>query len=261
MTAGTVTLAFDGHIATITLANPERRNAMSVVMWRELAERVKAVAERPATRAVLVRGAGDKAFCAGADISDFDTARTGPANAKSYDDLVESTCRLIETIRCPTIALVHGACMGAGVSVAASCDLRIVSDGAVFAIPASRLGLGYDPRGVARFLRVYGPAATRVLLLSAGRLNAERAFQLGAAAVLGTVETAQAEAARMLAAIADGAPMTIAAAKAALRAHALGGDDLMSEAIRLYEAADASEDYQEGRRAFAEKRAPRFAGK
>jgi enoyl-CoA hydratase/carnithine racemase len=261
MTAGSIRLDVEAHVATLTVDNPVRRNAMSAAMWLELGARIAELAAIEGVRAVVVRGDGTAAFCAGADIADFDTARTGPDNAAAYDDLVEETCLALESIRCPTIALVHGACMGAGVSVAASCDLRILSRDAVFAIPASRLGLGYDPRGVARFLRVFGAPATTYLALTGERLAAERAYALGIGAAL--AETAEAEAIALDLAknIAARAPLTFAAAKAAIRAHTIGGVDLGQEAMRLYAAADASEDYQEGRRAFKEKRAPRFEGK
>jgi enoyl-CoA hydratase/carnithine racemase len=261
MTAGTIGLDVDGMVATLTLDNPAKRNAMSAAMWIELRARIAELSRLDEVRAVIVRGGGTAAFCAGADIADFDTARTGPDNASAYDDLVEETCVALEAIRCPSIALIHGACMGAGVSVAASCDLRILSHDAVFAVPAARLGLGYDPRGIARFLRVYGAPATTYLALTGDRLEADRAYALGVGVGMGDAEAADAMAARLANGIAAKAPLTLAAAKAAIRAHSIGGIGLGSEALRLYAAADASDDYQEGRRAFKEKRAPRFEGK
>ena len=136
-------------------------------------------------RVVVIRGDGDKAFSAGADIADFEIARSGAANARAYDDLVEDTCQLIEAIARPTIAVIIGPCMGAGASLAASCDLRIAADNAFFAVPAARLGLGYDPRGIKRFLRVFGASATCELIFTAERLPAQRAYQLGTVSARG----------------------------------------------------------------------------
>jgi enoyl-CoA hydratase/carnithine racemase len=218
------------------------------------------VGTRDDVRAVVIRGDGDKAFSAGADIADFETARSGAANARAYDDLVEDSCQLIEAIARPTVAVILGPCMGAGASLAASCDLRIAADNAFFAVPAARLGLGYDPRGIKRFLRVFGASATCELIFTAERLPARRAYQLGSVSALVPPTDIERVAAEWTARIADNAPLTIAAAKAAIRAHLSGAAARLAEAERLYAAADASADYAEGRRAFAEKRAPRFTG-
>ena len=258
---GRVQLDIDGQVATLTIDNAERRNAMSEAMWRELATRLVELAAAADVRAVIVRGAGEAAFCAGADIADFETARTGPVNAQVYDDLVETTCQALEAVRCPTVALIHGSCMGAGLSVAASCDLRLVSSGAQFALPAAKLGLGYDPRGVQRFLRVFGGPATTILALSGERVGAPRAFELGIASFAGEKTAMEDMAQRLVGQIAKMAPLTLAASKAALKAGRMSEPDAWNDAMRLYAAADASEDYQEGRRAFREKREPRFQGR
>src|SRR5207344_2612472 len=136
------------------------------------------------------------------------------ANVRAYDDLVEDTCQLIEAIARPTLAVIVGPCMGAGASLAASCDLRIAADNAFFAVPAARLGLGYDPRGIKRFLRVFGASATCELILTA-----ERAYQLGTVSALVAMADIERTAAEWTSRIADNAPLTIAAAKAAIRAH------------------------------------------
>ncbi|NWG23209.1 MAG: enoyl-CoA hydratase/isomerase family protein [Pseudorhodoplanes sp.] len=258
--AGDIAADFEGAIATLRLRNPSRRNAISASMWGELAAFAQSAAARGDIRAIIVRGDGDIAFSAGADITGFDEARSGAANAGSYDDLVEDTCRAIEAIPQPTIALIRGACMGAGASLAASCDLRIAADDAFFAVPAAKLGLGYDPRGIARFVRVFGAGATRQILFTAERLPAARAYALGAVHVMAPAQDIENAALSLATAIAANAPLTIRAAKAAIRALASGEAGLEAEARRLYAAADASADYAEGRKAFAEKRTPRFTG-
>jgi enoyl-CoA hydratase/carnithine racemase len=247
-------------IATVCLANPRRRNAISTGMWRDLGMFAAEVATHAGTRVVIIRGDGDVAFSGGADISDFASGRANASQGKEYDDLVEQTCRAVEAIPQPTIALIKGPCMGAGASLAASCDMRVAADDAFFAVPAAKLGLGYDPRGVARFIRVFGANNTRALLYTADRLPASRAHALGAVHALapaaGLEESVDALARR----IAANAPLTIKAAKLAIRALTVDRDAvLLTQAEALASAADGSADYVEGRRAFAEKRSPRFS--
>ncbi len=139
-----------------------------------------ASAGRGDIRVALVRGEGTLAFSGGADISDFSSARSDASGAQSYDELVEAACAAVEGLPFPVVALVRGACVGAGAALAACCDLRVASEDAFFAIPAARLGLGYDPRGVARLVRAYGGHAARQLFFAADRLPARRAHELGA---------------------------------------------------------------------------------
>jgi enoyl-CoA hydratase len=258
---GRIVVTCDDAIATVTLSNPARRNAISVPMWQALTEFARSTHERPEIRAVVIRGEGRKAFSGGADISGFAEARSGTSNARAYDDLVEEACVAIESMRCPSIALIHGACVGAGASVAASCDMRLAASGSFIAVPAARLGLGYDPRGIRRFLRVMGQAVAGEILFTADRFHIERAAATGAVAAVAPPDEIDARAAEIARRIASNAPITIAAAKAALRAHALADDALLEDAMQLYAQADASADYAEGRAAFLEKRPPQFKGR
>lgn len=259
-TPGDIVIDIADGIATLRLANLARRNAISTVMWNRIAAFAGEVAERKDVRVVVIRGEGELMFSAGADISDFATARSGAGNARAYDDLVENTCLAIEAIPQPTIGLIFGGCMGAGSSVAASCDMRVAADDAFFAVPAARLGLGYDPRGIARFIRVFGAGATRQVLFTAERLPALRAHALGAVHVVAPKAEIAALAGELAQKIAGNAPLTIKAAKAAIHALSTNDSDLLAEAQHFYAAADASADYAEGRKAFAEKRPPRFTG-
>jgi enoyl-CoA hydratase/carnithine racemase len=149
--------------------------------------------------------------------------------------------------------------MGAGASLAASCDLRIASQNAFFAVPAGRLGLGYDPRGIKRMLRVYGPL-TPEILFTAQRIPTTRAHQLGIVHAIAPEDQVDIVAETFARTIAANAPLTLKAAKAAIRALVLNDTVLLTEAERLGAKADASKDYAEGRAAFADKRTPRFTG-
>ena len=255
-TTGDIAITVEDGVAVLRLRNPERRNAISASMWQAIADFAASAGSRNDIRVVIVRGDGERAFSSGADIG----ARSG-ANAKGYDDLVEETCRAIEAIPQPTIALIKGACMGAGVSVAGSCDLRVAADDAFFAVPAAKLGLGYDPRGIDRFIRIFGAAAARQAIFTGDRLPASRAHALGAVHAIAPAAEIDATATALARTIAANAPLTIKAAKSAIRALTTRDADLRAEADRLYAAADASADYAEGRKAFAEKRPARFTGR
>ncbi|MBJ3776541.1 enoyl-CoA hydratase/isomerase family protein [Acuticoccus mangrovi] len=251
----------DGEVATVVLTNPTRRNAISMGMWRELEAFALEVTTDPEIRAVVFRGAGD-VFSAGADITGFDDDRSDRDGARVYDDQLELACRAIEAIRQPTVARLEGPVVGAGAALAISCDLRVAADNAFFMVPAARLGLGYDPRGIARLTRVMGEATARWILLTAGRLPVQRAFVTGAVHEVLPAEDLDQAVDRLTERLAENAPLTLAAAKVALRAVADGTEPtLMEEAWRLVDLADASDDYVEGRAAFMEKRPPHFEGR
>ena len=255
--SGRIDIAVADGLAIVELMNSERRNAISTVMWNEIAAFCRRAEQDDAIRVVMIRGNGDR-FSAGADISDFEDARSDHTNAQGYDDLVELTCRAIEALPQPTMAAIRGHCLGAGASLAASCDLRIASHDASFGVPAARLGLGYDIRGIERFRAVFGANATMELLFTASRMSAERAYALGAVNVLTSPDRFDDEARRLADVMIANAPLTIRAAKAALRAIRSGDPSLRAIADDLAKAADRSDDYREGRAAFAAKRAPAF---
>ncbi len=256
---GQIAVSTVNGVCTVTLRNEARRNAMNSAMWEQL-QRFAKSDEASHSRVVILCGEGNQAFCAGADVSEFQTGRSAPSSAAAYDDLVEETCRQLEAIAVPTIALVKGACMGAGASLAASCDLRVASDDAFFAVPAAKLGLGYDPRGVQRFCRVFGENLTRLVLFTASKVPATRAYECGAVHALAPLDEINSVAQKLAHGIRDNAPLTIKAAKLAIRAVSKSDENLRQDAERLYRAADASKDYAEGRAAFAEKRPAKFTG-
>lgn len=259
--AGEVRVSVEGHIGFVQLHNPQRRNAISRPMWEQIAAFAKSASRLEAVRAIVFSGEGNLAFSAGADVTGFTYGRSDLAGAAGYDDLVEETCRAVEAIAQPTIALIKGACMGAGASLAASCDLRVASIDAFFAVPAARLGLGYDPRGIDRLCRVFGRNLATFALLSAQKIPAARAHQVGAVHTLTLLDEVDGFTNGLAAAVANNAPLTIKAAKLAIRSLNEAGAEMRAEADRLYQAADASADYIEGRSAFLEKRPAKFTGR
>ena len=246
------------QVAHLQLLNPTRRNAISVPMWEALTAFCTAAQDDASLRAIVVSGAG-AVFSAGADISS-EAGRRRETDPMAYDHLIESTLLRLEALPQVVFAAITGPCMGAGASLACACDIRICNRRAIFAVPAARLGLGYDPRGLARFVRIFGTTLTAEMLLLAGHISAERAFEVGAVHRLVDNEEVLTLANKMAQQAVELAPLTQHAAKAAMRE--LGACGQPSDAVlKLAAAADASADYAEGRSAFAEKRRPKFTGR
>ena len=259
LAAGAMQLSTAGGVAELRLCSGDSRNALSSAMWTELRRFAKGLAHDHDTRVVLLAG-DDTVFSSGADIREFASLRA-PGATRAYDDLVESALRALEAVPQPTVACIAGPCVGAGASLACGCDLRIAADDAYFMVPAARLGLGYDPRGIARFVRVFGDSAARGLLLGAQRCEAREAHAQGVVHRLVKPGTVIAEGRRLARAMAGNAPLTVRAAKTALDALARG-EDGGSEALRRPSLdADASADYAEGLSAFEKKRKPQFRGR
>ncbi|NNM73477.1 enoyl-CoA hydratase [Enterovirga aerilata] len=259
---GTIGLAVEGALATITLDQPARHNAMSLAMWRELPERVEAAVADERVRAILVTGAGERAFCAGADISEFGENRSGPDAAAAYDRAVHAAIDALRTAAKPTIAAIRGICFGGGLEIALCCDLRIASAGARFRLPAARLGLGYAYEGVALLADRLGAGAAAEILFTAAILDAEEARRAGIVGRVFAEESFASDAAAYAASVTRNAPLVLKALKLGLLEHAKPAGErdfaLLQAAVS---ACSASEDYREGQAAFRERREPRFTGR
>lgn len=246
----------------VRIVNPARYNAMSLSMWEALGQAVRDAQGRDDLRAIVLEGEGERAFVSGADISEFASQRKDPAQIARYDRAVTQAQQALSESAVPTIALVRGICMGGGMGLALACDLRYCNESARFRMPAARLGLGYALDGVKRMCDMLGGARAADLFLTARTFGGAEAGRIGLAhEVFADADFTQAAAERV-AAVAGNAPLTLRAARLALR-HLLGGAhapsaDSVDQAVRT---CFDSEDYQEGQAAFREKRPPVFKGR
>ena len=259
-TAGTLTYHAEGGIARLVINQPQRMNAMNFDMWQAL-PRLLAQAEADASvRVITLEGAGDKAFCAGADISQFGVQRSTPEAVRRYEEAVTQGNQALQQVGKPTVALIRGICFGGGFGLAMCCDLRYARADARFRIPAARLGLGYAYGGIELLYRKLGMAPVADLLLSARILTADEALRLG---IVHSVhgDSYEQDIMQALHRLAGNAPLTLQAVKRALVELA------RPEAQRDHQAVDAlvakcfaSADYLEGQAAFRDKRDPNFKG-
>jgi len=157
----------DGPIGWITFNQPEKRNAVSQEMWQAMPEYVADLAADDAIRVVILRGAGEQAFVAGADISQFKDRRRNAADEEEYRRISGAGSQSLAKLGKPLLAMIHGFCIGGGVSIAITCDMRIAADDARFGIPAARLGLGYHYHGMEKLMSLIGPAYTKELFFTA----------------------------------------------------------------------------------------------
>ena len=247
-------------IATVTVSNAGRMNAMQLSMWQALAQTMQSLSADPSVRVIILRGEGDAAFVSGADISEFGQLRSTPQAVAHYDACVEQAEAAVGACTKPVIAAISGVCYGGGVGIAVSCDLRYASHDCRFAVPAGKLGLGYALEDVMRLHRVLGGAGVAELLFTAKVYRGEQARVAGL--VHACVEDVFAHAQAQAEVIAELAPLTLVSIKMALQHIAK-----LPQAPNAQAVADAvarcfeSEDYAEGRQAFAQKRKPEFKGR
>lgn len=248
-------------IGWITFNHPERRNAMSLDMWTGLGIAAEAFQQDPGVRVVVMRGAGGQAFVSGADISEFEAHRADAAQKKSYDDVATRGYAGLANLGKPLIAMIEGYCVGGGLAIALAADIRFATATSRFAIPAARLGLGYDYRGLAALARLVGPSVAKDILFSARFVDADEALRLGLVNAVVDGPQLEEHVAGYARLVASNAPLTVHAVKAAVQlferyADAADTADVAALVARCFD----SDDYKEGRRAFLEKRPPRFTG-
>jgi len=252
----------EGAIGWITFNNPARHNAVSMVMWEALYDIVSDYAHDDAIRVIVVKGAGDKAFVSGADISEFEEKRSSPETTRIYNETAQRASKALKDVNKPTIAMIRGYCVGGGVSTAMSCDLRIAAEGSTFAVPAAKLGLGYEYEGVRKLMDVVGPSFAKEIFFTARQFTAAEALTMGLINRMLPVDQLEPYVRDYANAIAANAPLTVASIKTIV-AEALKDESVRDKRLcqEVVDRCFNSADYAEGRQAFMEKRKPQFRGR
>ncbi len=261
MSAGRLRVDRRGAVGWIVFDQPAKMNAINDAMWRAIPEAIARFEADREVRCVAFRGEGTQAFAAGADISQFEEIRDGQAAVGEYDGLLDRVLHSIQDSRKPSVALIHGFCMGGGLEVALACDLRYCGESAHFAIPAAKLGLAYNVEGHKRLMETVGHARAREIMFLGRRYGAQEAVAMGLVhRVLPDAELG-AFVDGVLATLLENAPLAIANSKTILEefVKSAGAPDEKAMRAAMRRCA-VSEDYKEGRLAFMEKRKPRFTG-
>jgi enoyl-CoA hydratase/carnithine racemase len=248
----------DGPIGTLIIDNPSRRNAMTADMYTGVRTATQRLMARDETRVVIVRGAGDVAFGAGSDISEFPTRRMGD-QAEAFDVAEHDAWDALAEIPVPVLAAIHGPCMGGGIAMALHCDVRIAADDATFSVPPARLGLAYPQDALRRLVELVGPAQAKLLLYSARVVDAEEALAIGLVQEITPKAELDDHVNALALQMARLAPLTHRSTK--LSVDSLTDTTLTADAAASRRDCYASADFREGVQAFLDKRHAAFTGR
>ena len=251
----------DGQVLHIRFNNPAKHNALSLDMWEAVPTLLADAEKDDNVRVVVFSGEGGKAFVSGADISQFDDLRAQKEAVKRYEQLAEAALQGIFEFSKPTVACIRGYCIGGGVNVAISCDIRVASSDSVFSIPATRLGLGYRFSAMKNLTQLVGPGYAKDIFFTGRRLDAAEALRIGLVNRIADAAGLDALLAEYTTAIVTGAPLTIKAGKRIIQEVLKLPADFDAEMCRrMILDCFESDDYAEGRKAFMEKRKPKWVG-
>jgi enoyl-CoA hydratase len=258
---GKILQKIDDGVGVITFNNPEKRNAMSLDMWEGVGSALIELRDDPNVRVVVLTGAGDKAFVSGADISQFEKNRHNAAASEEYSRKSAAQRALLADYSKPIIASIRGFCLGGGMQVAMSADIRIASENSQYGIPAAKLGIAYGYDGLTHLVSLVGPSWARLIMYTGMRIDSAEAVRIGLVdRVVPDAElwNATMEIART---ISGNAPLAIKAAKLTIAQVLKDPEERDMDAIKAISTACMdSEDFREGRTAFMEKRKPQFKG-
>jgi len=251
----------EGKVGIMTFNNPAKHNAVSFEMWEAAEKILDGFLANPEVRVIVLTGAGGKAFVSGADISKFDSERASEEAVQRYNALVEKVYARIYQMPKPTIAMIRGYCIGGGLNLAICCDMRYATEGSRFSLPAAKLGLGYGYNGLRRYLETIGPVATKEIFYTARQLTAAEAYRWNIVNQVVADDALESTVMEVANTIAGNAPLTVATVKRCT-IEILKNDDQqdIAKCAEMVKACFASNDYQEGRKAFLEKRKPQFTG-
>lgn len=249
----TVCYTVEDHVARLTLNNPDRHNSLGQAELDAIRAALDTLRTTGEVRVLVITGAGDKTFCAGASLQEL---RAGKIRGEDYQDMTDE----LAAVRVPTICALNGNVFGGGTELALSCDFRIGVEGSRMRVPAASIGLCYPPRGIERFVRRLGPGVARRVLVASETFSADDMLRIGFLDHLVMPAQLEETVAEYAHRIAQLAPLAVQAMKQLIDRAAGGGID-PEEAERLADACDESADLREGFAAINEKRDPRFKGR
>ena len=251
-------LEVDGPIATVVINRPEKRNAMTFEMWAKLPDLLSEFEESAALKVLVVRGAGDAAFSAGADITEFKTMRVSSEGTRRYDAAAGKAQDSLATLPKPTIAMIRGVCVGGGCGLALSCDLRFSDSTATFSITPARLGIVYPVNVTRRLVDLVGPAHAKSLLFTGIPIDAHRAYEIGLVQQVFDAESLESGTTAFGDTIASRSAYSVRSTKGIIDLVSAGLNGENEETLFIRGHAFDTEDYREGVRAFLDKREPNF---
>jgi len=253
-----IELSLNGAVATLLINRPERSNALNQAMWKALHEAIATIVADDRIRAVVLRGAGGKVFCAGADISEFTQLAKKPEQQAENNEWVQKTQAALQALSKPSLAMISGACVGGGCGLALACDFRFAVPDAVLAITPAKLGLLYSLADTRRLYNLVGPGPTRELLFTGKMVEAEAALAIGLVNRVVAEGDIEAETFAFADTLASASATSISGMKQVLSVLEGRGNCSEMELEALFLAAFQGRDFREGTEAFLEKRSPDF---